>query len=137
MTSRTGTDGFSLIEVLVASVILFAGLGAVLRAYSLAANALDSAQDVMASYALLEEQASVLDLQVRTVGGPLTGGSGRVFPHGTPYIWEVTTRREGLSPSLTRETARIRVSRLAGGVPRSVDCEWAVFTEPRQAEGGR
>ena len=68
MTSRTGNSAFTLIEVLVASVILFAGLGAVLKAYSMAVIALDSAADILVSTAWLRDKASVLELQGKDGG---------------------------------------------------------------------
>lgn len=130
MTSRTGTKGFTLIEVLVACVILFAGLGAILTAYSGAMMTLDATADMIACHVLLQERASVLELQAKTDEGGLQGASGRLGVGGHEYSWTAEVRHKSVTPLIRRENAVIRVCRNMGGQPRIWECEWAFFAKP-------
>ena len=140
MTSRIGTkglfqDGFTLIEVLVASVILFAGLGAVLKAYSMAVMALDASADTLASCTLLREKAVELDLAAVAGEGAFTGGNGRSVVEGVDYLWDVRTSRRDITPDIMMQSSVIRVSRFRGGMARTLECEWAVFRDPARLVG--
>jgi prepilin-type N-terminal cleavage/methylation domain-containing protein len=129
MTSRTGNKAFTLIEVLVASVILFAGLGAVLKAYSTAVIALDSAADVLTSTAWLRDKAAVMELQGND-GGGLMSGSGRVQLDGRDYQWEVDARDQAITPDLKLQSVIIRITRSTSGTPHFLQAEWALFQDP-------
>ena len=120
---------FTLIEVLVASVILFAGLGAVLKAYSMAVAALDSAGDILVSTAWLREKVAVMELQGAD-GGGLMPGSGRVQLDGRAYQWEVDARDQAITPNLKLESALIQLTRFPAGTPHLLHAEWAVFQDP-------
>jgi prepilin-type N-terminal cleavage/methylation domain-containing protein len=54
--------GFTLVEVLVATVILAAGMTAVLRGFSVAVNGLDSAREVLAATDGFEDKLAELQL---------------------------------------------------------------------------
>lgn len=130
MISRIGNSGFTLIEVLVASVILFAGLGAVLKAYSMAVSALDSAEDIVASSLLFHDQMAALELQAVDGAAPPPSSSGSTLYHGVAYKWEARVRLQPVSPDLEVQSVLIRASRArGGGLPRTVECEWPVFKD--------
>lgn len=129
MTSRTGNNAFTLIEVLVASVILFAGLGAVLKAYSMAVTALDSAADVLVSTAWLRDKTAVMELQGKD-GGALMSGGGQTRLEGRDYRWEVDARDQAITPNLKLQSAVITITRSPSGTPRLLQAEWALFREP-------
>jgi len=129
MTSRTGNSAFTLIEVLVASVILFAGLGAVLKAYSMAVIALDSAADILVSTAWLRDKASVLELQGKD-GGVLMSGGGQVQLECRDYRWKVDARDQAITPNLKLQSAVISIVRSPSGAPHLLQAEWALFREP-------
>ena len=130
MTSRTGNSAaFTLIEVLVASVILFAGLGAVLKAYSMAVIALDSAADILVSTAWLRDKASVLELQGKD-GGVLMSGGGQARLEGRDYRWDVDAREQAITPDLKLQSAVISITRSPSGTPHLLHAEWALFREP-------
>ncbi|MEI6564560.1 MAG: prepilin-type N-terminal cleavage/methylation domain-containing protein [bacterium] len=134
MTSRTGSSGFTLIEVLVASVILFAGLGAVLKAYSLAVVAMDSAMDKLNSCQVMREKAMELEPQVTgTLGDPLTGGDGRTVIGSREYLWHIETSRLVLTHDVSLLRAAIRVNRSMTGQPYTLVCEWAQIQTPEKA----
>ena len=129
MTSRTGNNAFTLIEVLVASVILFAGLGAVLKAYSMAVIALDSAADVLVSTAWLRDKAAVMELQGKD-GGALMSGGGQTRLEGREYRWEVDAREQTITPNLKLQSATISITRSPSGAPHLLQAEWALFQDP-------
>lgn len=113
-----------------AAVILFAGLGAVLNAYSTAVVALDSAADVMTSTELLREKAMLLDLQMRQAGGGVPGDSGHSVKQGMDYEWTITVSQQSGLYGMVLRKAAINVNRLKGGAPRMLACEWTVFPNP-------
>lgn len=57
-----GKSGFTLVEVLVASVILAAGLIAVLQGFSVAVNGLDTTREVLAVSDCVEEKLTELEI---------------------------------------------------------------------------
>lgn len=130
MISRTGNEGFSLIEVLVASVILFAGLGAVLKAYSAAAQAMDVALDTLAAVDLLREEATKVELQAVGTASPAPGGSGQSEKWGVVYQWETQVQCRSVTRDCSLQSAVIRVGRARGGAPHALQCEWLLFPEP-------
>lgn len=128
MTSKIGSNGFTLIEVLVASVILFAGLGAVLKAYSLAVVAMDSAADKLAICQIIQEKAAELDVQVADSSNGLPAGQGREKVGGREYLWQVRTSQQALTPEVYVLKAAIEVTR--GSVQANIcQYEWAKFRE--------
>ena len=131
---RTGSNrlgGFTLIEVLVTAVILFAGLGAVLKAYSLAVTALESSADVLATSAVLDGKATDLELQLfANAGQGLMGGGGRTTVDGVEYRWEAQCRQQVRSPVLTIHTALLSAGRASGGLLKALSCEWTVVSDP-------
>ena len=135
--SRTGSDrrgrdaGFTLIEVLVTCVILFAGLGAVLKAYSLAVVALEASADVVAASALLGDKAAELELKLLAARGQgLPGGGGVVAVDGVDYRWEARCQLQTVSPCLKIQKALLSARRAAGGIVRTLDCEWTLVCDP-------
>jgi hypothetical protein len=124
--------GFTLIEVLVASVILFAGLGGVLKAYSMAVAALDSATDVLITSSWMHDKAVALELQVKGGAGGASG-SGRTRLEGREYQWRVEARRQSVTPDVQLHSAVITMTRSPSGTPRILHSEWAVFQEPEAA----
>ena len=88
--NRRGGSGFSLIEVLVALVILSTGIVLVLRAFSTAVTGLDEGRDVLRMQALLRD---VLDRTAGAIGGgggSLSQTSGRFASPNRAYAWEVS-----------------------------------------------
>lgn len=131
MTSRIGSNsGFTLIEVLVASVILFAGLGAVLKAYSAAVSTLDSASDILTSTLLMREKAVDLELQAKGGTGSLNGGGGQIQLDGREYRWEVDAREQSVAPDINILSAVIHLGRVPSGTPHLLQAEWVRFREP-------
>ena len=130
MISRTGNRGFSLIEVLVASVILFAGLGAVLRAYSMAVEALGSASDALSASDLLREKAVLAELRLMASPEPLPNQSEVASRVGVEYAWTLEARQQVLTPRLSFQTAALHTIRSKGGASHSLNCEWALFRDP-------
>jgi hypothetical protein len=91
MISETGNDrsaiaGITLIEVLIATVILFAGLGAVLGGYAMATRALDEVMDALAAGEILREKAVAIELQ-KAACSPLTAMADRQAVGGRVYEW--------------------------------------------------
>ena len=60
--AKRGSGGFTLVEVLVASAILAAGMVAVLQAFSVAVKGLDSAREVMAVADGFEDKLAEVEL---------------------------------------------------------------------------
>lgn len=131
MTSRTGSDGFTLIEVLVASVILFAGLGAVLKAYSLAVVAMESAADKLAICQVIQQKAAELDVQVLSAATGVPGGGGCQTVGGSDYLWRVQVARQVLTPQLSVVSAAIEVARVNRSQITRGMCEWTQFQEKK------
>lgn len=134
MTSRTGIKGFTLIEVLVASVILFAGLGAILKAYSLAVEALNTAEDTLAATDLLSGKAARLELQFAAAGAPADLPE-RMSRDGIDYLCDASLERTPVTPELTLARADIQVRRYNGAIPHAVNCEWMLFKARVPARG--
>lgn len=99
MTSGTGSEsGFTLVEVLVSALILFAGVAAILVAYARAAETLQVASETLTGALFMREQIEsvrepLLDGRLPSFGvsaGVATGPAGR------PLAWtcDVSRRRE-------------------------------------------
>lgn len=56
MTSKTGNNGFTLVEVMVAVAVLFIGIGGVLRAYVVSVDAIRNSQNYLAAVYLAKEK---------------------------------------------------------------------------------
>lgn len=134
MTSRIGNNGFTLIEVLVAAVILFAGLGAVLKAYSLAVVAMESAADTLSACQIMHQKASELEAQAGRGSEALPSGGGRRQAGGFEYLWSVHADRKVLTPTVSLLQASIEVSRPGGGAGRVLHCEWVQCQEKARGQ---
>lgn len=88
-----GSGGFTLVEVLVAAVILAAGMVAVLRGFSLAVNALDASQERLTVSSLLENKLAELELSAwpkrELAGAP----AGRWDTPSGVFLWEARGER--------------------------------------------
>lgn len=127
MTSRTGSGGFTLVEVLVATVILFAGLGAVLQAYSMAVVALDAADMSLAATDLLSERATLLELTADATAGGATALPTRSLRDGSDYLFDGTVTRTAPMPGMALDKATLGVVRVPAGIPRQLQTAWVVF----------
>ncbi|MEI8138514.1 MAG: prepilin-type N-terminal cleavage/methylation domain-containing protein [bacterium] len=132
MTLRIGNKGFTLIEVLVAAVILFAGLGAVLKAYSLAVVAMESAADKLAIFQVMQEKTAELDFQVSGSDITQPAGEGRQKVGNYEYLWRIQSIRQVLTPQVSILRAVIEISRVNRPQGSSCVCEWAQFREKEQ-----
>lgn len=88
MRRRRGTRGFTLIEVLVATVILAIGLLAALTAFSMAARASGASRNDTVVPLLAEEKLAEVQMTPRDelVAGEWSGDFGDQYPG---YSWEV------------------------------------------------
>jgi hypothetical protein len=122
-----------MIEVLVASVILFMGLGAVLKAYSLAVVAMESAVDKLAVCQVLQQKAADAEFLVAGSGKELPGGSGVQTIGGQDYPWRIQSTRHMLTPQVVVVQAGVEVltpaRRGQGGMGL---CEWTQYREKDQ-----
>jgi prepilin-type N-terminal cleavage/methylation domain-containing protein len=134
---RETSAGFTLIEVLVASVILFAGLAAVLGAYSSAVTALDRAGDVLAATLILQQKASEVEWMAGTNPRGLSSAAGTSGSLPSLYDWKTDCRR------LPTETGRgvtevvIDVRRHLRTEPYSLVTRWTAFQSPERKETAR
>jgi hypothetical protein len=122
-----------LIEVLVTAVILFAGLGAVLKAYSAAALALDSAEDALAVRQVMGELFSRVELQAADRKAPAADGGGDMRVDGRAYRWELRGRQWAMSPEVAVWETTLRARRERGGVERVLAGEWVLIRKPEPA----
>jgi Tfp pilus assembly protein PilV len=111
--SRTGDQRharqpFTLVEVLLAVLVLAIGLGGVLAAYTKAAGTIRAAQDNVEAFLLLKEKMAELELQYRRtlalVPGRFEGEFEEPFQY---YTWE-TEVRPGPDQSLLEVSAMVR-----------------------------
>jgi type II secretion system protein I len=136
--NKSGQDqGFTLIEVLVATVILFAGLAAVLGAYSSAVTALDRASDVLAASHVLQERAAELDLAAGPDRLGLASGSGSREEGVFRYQWSVTCRQAATAAGVEISEAVIDVRRGLQGDLHSLVTQWAPVRQPGKEETAR
>lgn len=83
------SDGFTLVEVLVASVILAAGMIAILRGFSVAVNGLDSAREVMAVSDCFEDKLAELQLSSWPKREPPPRDGGTWSTPAGVMIWQL------------------------------------------------
>ena len=119
MTSRTGSrrkssQGFTLIEVLVAVTILSIGIILVLGAFDTALSALDSARVSMRAHELLKQKLDAVE-----VHGLPVGTSG-VFPDNSDYEWRIETKPIHRAEKEVLREVIITVWRTSGGVHYSM-----------------
>jgi prepilin-type N-terminal cleavage/methylation domain-containing protein len=89
MMSRRCGSGFSLIEVLVALVILSTGIVLVLRAFSTAITGLDEGRDVLRMQGLVRDVLDRTGAAVEGRGGSPAQTSGRFAAPNQAFAWEV------------------------------------------------
>lgn len=132
MTSATGSNrparqGLALVEVLVATVVLFAGLGAVLKAYSAAVAALDTATDALNSSEILRQKAADIELAALAAQQDLRSESGACEPPYARYDWRVTSRRPSDWGEIPGAAVLIEVWRPPAQERWSLTMQWASF----------
>lgn len=135
MTSRTGNrllgeSGFTLVEVLVASVILCAGLIAVLRAFGSAVEALGYANDVLVAAQIAEAKASEVELDAGLDRSRLHSSSGVVREPNGDYSWMVTCRDVSTTAGEQLRELEISVGRLTSRGPCVLVSQWATILRP-------
>jgi prepilin-type N-terminal cleavage/methylation domain-containing protein len=138
MTLGTGNErepssGFTLIEVLVATVILFAGLAAVLGAYSSAVTAMDRAAEVLVATQLLQKKAAEVEWAVRVEPQKLNSSAGI---YGTPpvrYDWGIDCQRLSLAAGGEVTEVVIDVNRQSRADHYTLTTQWAPFQPAKDA----
>jgi len=116
MMSRTGSkSGFSLLEVLVATVILSVGVVFLFPSFFLATDVLMIARDRLVVQSWAENRLWEEGRALQQVGrGAVGAGSGDVLLGKRMYTWE--KRIEEIDPGLSAVTLTVRWA--AGGRPR-------------------
>jgi len=97
MILRTGNKGFSLAEVMIAVAILSVGLTAVIRAYIVSLDVLDSCQAYIDSLALAKEKVAEIKLSKGLEPGVY---QGTAQGHYSLLSWEsqvIPSDKEGMS----------------------------------------
>ena len=94
-----GRSAFTLIEVIVAVVILFGGVIAVVRCYSLAVEAMSVARERLEADAILNAQMGEMELALLTAGRARNGG-GTVPAGDRTYGWDLRVAPRGGGDSL-------------------------------------
>lgn len=97
---RTGDSGVTLVEVLLAVVILSIGIAGVLRAYATSIGALEINRDTVNTIELLKEKMADVEQDMIEQGGISAGSSSGQFEgefENYNWAWEAKTiAREGL-----------------------------------------
>ncbi len=110
-TGRTeGRRGLALVEVLVAVVLLFAGITAILRVYSMAVSALDAADTTLAATLAAQQELDAVRL--------VSAGPGESIAAGQAvggYDGRMTFRPVGVGEGLTLVECDIRAGRAGAG----------------------
>jgi type II secretion system protein I len=97
------SDAFTLIEVLVAVVVLSVGIVAVLQAFQNAVAALDASRERFTADRIIEDRIGDVREEAAASGGIRTGTrSGRSEEPGGRYAWTATVR-------LIKELPEIRI----------------------------
>ena len=131
MTSPTGSEGYSLIEVLVATVVLFAGLTAVLGTFNAAVSALDAASETLASTEVLKARMAELDLHRQGTSMETLASSGTSAWLGEDYRWQLeATQCAGYGGTVEKKVV-VHACRARGGVSHALAYGWVQF--PREA----
>lgn len=113
-TGRTdGRQGLALVEVLVAVVLLFAGITAILRVYSMAVSALDAADATVAATMAAQQQleaarlvSPAADVSVGFIAAPEAVAG---------YVCRVTSRATGGGEGNAMIEYDIRAGRIGAG----------------------
>lgn len=108
-----GRQGLALVEVLVAVVLLFAGITAILRVYGMAVSALDAADATVASTLAAQQQLDAVPL-VSAGNGP-SEGSGEAPEAVRGYVCRVATRTVGGGAEGALVEYEIRAGRIGAG----------------------
>ena len=130
--SREHREGFTILEVLIATVILAAGLSSVLKAYSLTVSALDAATDTLAEAQILSQQAAALDLSIEPDRPELLPGVRTVRVDVPGYTVRVACLPLRAETGLDGTEAVLDVWRNRPSEHRGLVTQWA--TLPRQSE---
>jgi prepilin-type N-terminal cleavage/methylation domain-containing protein len=126
-----GKSGFTLVEVLVASVILAAGLIAVLQGLSIAVNGLDASREVMAVSDCVEGKLAEIEIsQWPRHEPPLRDGGTWQTPAG-PVTWELHS--ETMSSTTNATLHRV----VLGAVPVGRTRRYVAATEWLTVRGRR
>ena len=113
MMSRTGNESavrfdFTLVEVLLAVMVLAIGLGGVLTAYAKAAGTIRVAQDNVEAFLLLKEKMTEIELQQKQNGALPAGRREGIFAEPFHnYAWE-TEVRAGPEAALVEVVTTVR-----------------------------
>lgn len=118
-------SGFTLVEALVAAVILAAGMVAVLRAFGAAANALDAAGEVLAVSGRMEDQLAGQELEAWPARDAVPAGGGRWSTEAGAVDWRMRgdVRMAVTNAVLTRVVVEAVPARKSG-VPYVMATEW-------------
>lgn len=123
MMSGTGTrrgrpsPGFTLIEVLVATLLLSLGLTALLRVFAQAADSLDAASEALTGAVVVRDRLEQAREPLLMDGTPAYGSAAGQVDEGVGRVfdWRRTVTPERAQPGLSRVT--VSVERAGGGRP--------------------
>lgn len=130
--SREHREGFTIVEVLIATVVLAVGLGSVLTAYSLTVSALDAATDTLVEAQILSEQAAALDLSIGPDRPELRPGVRTVRVDVPGYAASIACLPLRSETGLDGTEAVLDVWRNRQSEHRGLVTQWV--TLPRQSE---
>jgi len=128
---RRGGSGFSLIEVLVALVILSTGIVLVLRAFSTAVTGLDEGRDVLRMQALLRDTLDRVTASIEGPGGLAGQSSGRFAPPNQAYAWQAEAGSVSGGGDRTGTLYRVTAAVWREGTARRYAAETYVYQLPR------
>jgi prepilin-type N-terminal cleavage/methylation domain-containing protein len=126
-----GKSGFTLVEVLVASVILAAGLIAVLQGFSVTVNGLDTTREVMAVSDCVEEKLAELEISSWPRREPPPRDGGLWQTAAGPLTWRLHS--EALISTTNATLHRVVLETVPVGRSRRyvVATEWLTMRERR------
>lgn len=119
-----GAAGFTLVEVLVAAVILAAGMAAVLRGLSVAVDSLDAAEEVLTVSSFLENKLAEAEIGSWPQREWSGGAGGRWEAPAGVFTWQCGT--ESLVAATNMVLTRIL---LQAGSRGEADASFRVGTE--------
>ena len=91
MSGTRREKGFTLIEVLIALVILSTGIVLVLEAFQTSMVALSESRDTIWASLLLKQKLAEVEAAARTQAAPPAVDSGRFETRTSRFSWEVTS----------------------------------------------
>lgn len=106
---RTGSKGFTLIEIMLAVLILSFGLVLVLRSFATALDGLKRSENVKAASYLLEEKMEDIKEKAKEEGGIVKGNSSGKFGNNdytdlktdyTDHRWDLSVKQSGVDEDL-------------------------------------